>query len=287
MTTEIAGNNEAVHGVIITDCADANATARQQVRFNRLFGASPAFIGLGDGDNADLEAAGHLVDVLDADQVPISVSAGKTIVLVNVAPRGDEVRKKWENGTPFCHFEVGDATVLSTYEGRALSLVQKLGLVSTVSLFDIPEVTQSLVDDGFLTSQQAHKINNTQFRSLEFLPLAARLLTAGIKLPCSKAAIQPYTSAEGRVWFTDNFGNVKTTLLPGDIDFVEGQTVELYGGRKITCHQRLTDVPSDKLGLTIGSSGYGEYRWLEIAKQGGRVDELWCGKIGSKVLEVC
>ncbi len=287
MTThEISPLAENLQGVIITDCHDANAQARQQVRFTSLFGVKPAFIELGAGDNADLEAAGHLADVLDAIQTPSGYPETPAVVLVNVAPRGDDVRGRWENGTPFCYAEIGNALVVSAYEGKALSLVRKLGQVSTAHLLDIPAVTQSLIDSGSITAREAHRISNTQFRSLEFLPLAAYEIASGNSLPSEELAVESHQNIEGLAWFIDNFGNVKTTLLPEDINFQEGQTIQLAGGQKATAYERLTDVPTGEFGITIGSSGYGEDRWLEVVQQRGRAADALSLGIGSQILDV-
>ena len=194
------------------------------------------------------------------------------------------MREKWENGTPFCYFETGSSTVVSTYEGRALSLVRKLGLVGSVHLLDTPEVTNSFVTDGILTTGQAKAINNTQFRSLEFLQIAARELVGGRPLPAEEVELEEHSFVEGRAWFIDNFHNVKTTLLPEDIGYEEGKTVTLAGGQEVVCYRRLTDVPNEEFGLTVGSSGYGGYRWLEIAKQQGRAAEDLGLTVGSGVL---
>ena len=54
---------EGLQGIIITDCSDPNAEARQKIRFASLFGTMPTFIKAG-AVNSDLEAAGHLVECL-------------------------------------------------------------------------------------------------------------------------------------------------------------------------------------------------------------------------------
>lgn len=284
MTAEkIQAVPENLQGIIITDCHDPNARARQEVNFHRLFGLRPTFIGLGK-DNPDLEAAGHLVDVLDDANLPEAFAATPTVVLVNVAPRGDDVKQQWENGTPFCHFKTGASTVFSTYDGRALSLVGKLDLADSVNLHDIPTVTGSLAADGILSEKQAGAINNTQFRSKDFLPLAARLVIGGVELPAERQELADNSGVGGRAWLVDNFGNIKTTILPGDIEFEEGRTVNLIRGQEVVCRERLADVPTGELGVTIGSSGYGENRWLEVVVQKGSAAGELGVQVGSRVL---
>ena len=251
-------------GTIITDCADANARARQELRFDSLFGVKPTFLGV--GSYSPIEAAGNLIEQLDVlVNFPISDKTRQNIVLVNVAPRGEDVQKKWDNGTPFCYFKMGQTLVVSTYEGQCLALARDFGIVDTVELFDIPTVTAAAVAWGDLTEEEAERINHTQFRSLEFMPLVAYWLWQGKPVPSTAQSLAELPSAKGKAWFVDNFDNVKTTILPEDIDFADGEQVLLEGRITATCYTRLADVPRGVTALTIGSSGYGDHRFLEVA----------------------
>src|SRR5579884_2807824 len=133
-------------GVIITDCHDDNARVRLEIRFKSLFGVTPSFIGVESGEDADLEAAGHLVDVLSSARLPSGYDSHPTVVLVNVARRGDEQRRRgWDNGTPFCYTHSFGNTILSAYEDRNLALARKLGLLGSVKLLDIPTINEWFV----------------------------------------------------------------------------------------------------------------------------------------------
>jgi hypothetical protein len=202
-----------------------------------------------------------------------------------VAPRGEDVQKKWDNGTPFCAFKTGQTLVVSTYEGQTLALARDFGIVDTVELFDIPTVTAAAVEWGDLTPEEAKRINDTQFRSLEFMPLVAYWIWQGKPVPSTPQPLAELPSAEGRAWFIDNFDNIKTTLLPKDVDFADGKEVTLEGGITATCYTRLTDVPKGKVALTIGSSGHGNNRFLElvIGHRGRAASELNIG-IGASLL---
>ena len=68
---------------IINDCRDPNALGRQATRAASLFDCSVTPIGVEN----DLEAAGMLVDVLDAAE------DRKGVILVNVAPRQSSGKK--------------------------------------------------------------------------------------------------------------------------------------------------------------------------------------------------
>jgi len=88
------------------------------------------------------------------------------------------------------------------------------------------------------------------------------------------------------VWLVDNFEDVKTTLLPEDIAFEQGKQIELSNGEVATCYRRLADVPKDVTALTIGSSGYGPHRLLEVVVGGcGKASSLHGLVIGDPVLD--
>jgi S-adenosylmethionine hydrolase len=91
--------------------------------------------------------------------------------------------------------------------------------------------------------------------------------------------------AIGKVWFVDNFGNLKTTLRAEDIGFEEGREFTLSNGEPVACYRRLADVPKATTGLTIGSSGYGQDRFLEVVVgERGRATDVHSLTIGSEVL---
>lgn len=262
-----------VIGTIITDCANGPTRARQELRFDTLFGVKPTFLGV--GSYSSIEAAGNLLDQLDVlTKFPLADIKRDHIVLVNVAPRAEDVKQKWDNGTPFCYFRIDNTLIVSTYEGYCLGLARDLGIVNEVELLDVPTVTAAAIEWDDLTAEEAEKINHSQFRSLEFLPLVAYWLWKGKPVPSKKQSLVELTSPKGQVWQIDNFSLVKTTLLPEDVGFEQGKQVVLHDGEAATCYRRLADVPKGLTALTIGSSGYGPHRFLEVAIGG-------CGKAGS------
>ncbi|HEU4715966.1 MAG TPA: SAM hydroxide adenosyltransferase [Candidatus Saccharimonadales bacterium] len=271
-------------GSIVTDCADDNARARQELRFKSLFGVMPSFLGVSSYNS--IEAAGNLVEQLDIlTNFPLAKNAPDSVLLVNVAPRSGDIKKKWENGTPFCMFRTGRTLVASTYEGHCLALARDLGITDSVELFDIPTVMKAAVEWGELTKDEAKRIVNTQFRSLEFLPLVAYWAWQGRAVPSTTQPLNELPSASGQAWFIDNFGNVKTTLTEKNIKFEEGSEVTLANGTTATCYRRLADVPSGAVALTIGSSGYGTDRFLEVViGQTGRASERLGLTVGSPIL---
>lgn len=254
-------------GSIITDCSDDNVRARQELRFTNLFGVRPTFTRVGQ-EAPGLEAGGHLLDQLDVlANNPKSVPQAEALILVNVAPRGGKTKEIGDNGTPFCYFRVDNALVVCTAASGCLDLVHWCGAVDEIELLDIPTVTKAAVEWGELTEEQANRINNTQFRSLEFLPLVAYWLRSGKPVPSTKQKVEVAHDTAGKVWYIDNFGNAKTTLVAEDIGFEQGKKVTLADGLSATCYRRLADVPKDESALTIGSSGYRTKRFLEVVVQ--------------------
>jgi len=252
---------------LINDCFDENVKARLGTRVSALIGVTPTFVGVGGGlksdnskDPAEYESAGCLIDTLDA------AGDEKGIILVNVANRHGK-GKKWPNGTPFGYFYVRNTLVVSTIDGLTLSLIKKLQLVQIIHLFDIPTVMRQLTVNKVLEKEQAEHITNTQFRSFEFQPRVAKWLIDGKNISSIPYKINEVSDIPESVWFVDNFGNCKTTLLPKDIGFEINKEISSEIGN-FTCYSKLKDVPDGKKAITIGSSGYGNNRFLEIVIQG-------------------
>lgn len=228
---------------IINDCRDENAKGRQTSRVFSLFGITPNFVGVKN----DVEAAGNLIDVLDA------IGDGEAVVMVNVAPRNGKA-KKWKNGTPFGYFKYKNTLVVSTVDGFTLSLVKKLGLVESIKILDIPKALEEMIQDD----DEKKKITETQFRSYEFVPLVAYYLYKNGNISGTETYYMSEVNDIGSVvWWVDSFGNCKTALLK---DEVKDNEMNFYS--------HLRDVPDSEIALVLGSSGIGSTRFIEIMKQG-------------------
>lgn len=241
---------------VINDCRDSNAFGRQLTRVAALFNCPVISVPVTN----ELEAAGNLVDMLDAAEETGGV------FLVNVAPRHGKA-KQWPNGTPFGYFRLGNHIVVTTIDGYTLSLVKKLGMVPSIELLDIPTVLDSLVTQQVVTPALREHIVHTQFRSFEFAPRLARWLLDGHTIPSTSYPLSNVADVAEGIWYVDNFGNCKTTLLPQDVHFTPGKTIDTPLGT-FPCYSRLKDVPHDVLAMIVGSSGYKEDRFLEIVYQG-------------------
>ncbi len=239
---------------IINDCRDANAFGRQAARVGSLLSCPVTTVGVA----SDIEAGGMLVDILDA-------SLGqKSSILVNVAPR-EKTKNKWENGTPFGYFYVGETLVCTSIAGETLRLVYELGITKSIEVFDIPTVVAAAVEKQLLTQKEAEHITHTQFRSFEFLPRIAAWLTQGHSFQTSTLSLEKdFSEKKNRVWWVDCFGNCKTTIT-GD---TAQKTIDTPWG-VLQLFTRLTDVPDHELAAVRGSSGFGDKRFIEIVVQGG------------------
>lgn len=263
-----------MHITVINDCADPNVEGRQLSRLGVLSPqASLAFVGV--KSYGDLEASGNLIDVLDA------MEGKKGVVLVNVAPR-HKGSAHWPNGTPFCYFYYKETVVVATVDGLTLSLVKKLRLVESVSVMEISEVVRDMHEKGLIEKELVEYLPHTQFRSFDFSPRVGVAMLSGYLPPASEYAIAEIQDAPSAVWWVDNFGNVKTTLLPEEIDFTPGEERETALG-KFRCFERLSYVPKGEAGLIVGSSGILDSRFLEIVIQGERASEVLGIEVGDVV----
>jgi hypothetical protein len=252
---------------IINDCRDDNAFARQAVRAAALIGVPVVNLGVKD----DLEAAGNLIDALDA------AAGAPGVILVNVAPRHGHA-KRWPNGTPFAHFRVGATVVVASIDGLTLSLAKKLGLATDVRVMDIPTVAAYAKEHGLIDEATRAYLGETQFRSFEFLPRAGAWLAAGHDLPAERLDPAAIADAPSTVWWVDNFGNCKTTLLPE-----EAARLDAPEFAELPRYARLKDVPNGEAAVIAGSSGLGERRLLEIVVQGASAAERFSLASGARL----
>jgi hypothetical protein len=244
---------------IINDCRDANTMGRQATRVARLFGDGVSVVTVGIGQS-ELEGAGNLIDVLDASD------GQQGVVLINVAPRHGR-GKKWPNGTPFGYFYYQKTLVIATIARECLSLVKKFGLTDALALTDIAEVVDAMIAQGKLDKELRERIVFSQFRSYEYIPRLAKWLIDGENIPHTAYNFDQVLDAPKAVWWVDNFGNCKTTMLPEEISHKSGVSIETKVG-EILCYDSLRDVPNGEAGLVIGSSGLGDKRFLELIVQG-------------------
>lgn len=259
---------------IINDCHDANAVGRQTTRVSALFAHAPNFVGVSGGLNAasELEAAGNLIDCLDA------AGEQKGVILVNVAPRSGTGRH-WGNGTPFGYFHYHQTLVVSSIAGLTLSLVKKLQIAQEIHVLDLASTMQLAALAGWVSETEAEHTIHTQFRSFDFVPRAARWLVDGQKLPHTSLPISDIPDAPSAVWMVDNFGNCKTTVLTGEA--IPSESTTRFG--HLPQYARLADVPDGETALITGSSGLGIKRFLEIVVQGKPAAQTLGITVGEKI----
>lgn len=260
---------------IINDCFDENARLRQISRAGSLFNNASVNC---FAANSELEAAGLLVDALDAFE------GRDGVILVNVAPRNGEA-KKWKNGTPFGYFWFKDTLVVSSVDGLVLSLCKKMGLIDELYIFNIEDVME-FISNNELSLEKKRQIIDTQFRSFNFLPRVADWIWRKYDLPKEKYDLKNIKDVSDGVWFIDNFGNVKTTLVRSDFDLKNGEDIKISikkRKKKIGFYERLKDLPDKKVGIVEGSSGIANKRFLEIILQGGDVAREYKLEVGDSI----
>ena len=258
---------------IINDCTDGNTVGRQATRIATLF-PTVAITMVGIANYLEIEAAGNLVDMLDA-------SGGEEgIILVNSAPRH---KKKWPNGTPFGYFRYKKTLVVTTIDGYCLSLVKKLGLIHEIMLTDVAEVAYAMHEQGHIDKQLATQIATTQFRSYDYMPRLAKWVQDGFVVPHTMYSLDNVPDIPQAVWLIDNFGNAKTTILPEEIDFQPGKKIKTKFG-EFTCQTQMRDVAVGESALIIGSSGIQDKRFIELIVLGGRAGDVYNLKPGDVLL---
>jgi hypothetical protein len=260
---------------IINDCRDQNVQARQETRAIALFNRPVSFVGVKN----DIEAAGNLIDTI------AGADNNEGIFLVNVAPRskkawwltntkGDFTQKKG-NGSPFCYFTYNKMLIISTVQGLTLSLVKKFKLTDKINIIDAVSL-QEKIDKMTKAKKEKYQINTqSQFRSLDVSPYVARMLLDKETVPSKEFSINTITMPGNVVWFVDNFGNCKTTMLKKDLDkFKKGKLVNSKIG-KIPFYNQLKDVPEDKTAFVEGSSGLKGQNFIELVIQGGNASRRY------------
>lgn len=258
----------------ISDCRDDNTQGRLKARVSSYFpGSYVGFVGV----KSDYEAAINLVDIVDAYE------GNPGIILVNVAPRHGAA-KKWPNGTPFGWFKLGNLDIFTTIDGMTLSLLQKVMKQDLkVNVYDIP----SVVPHMNLSKEDQDRIIHTQFRSFDYLPRLAKCCMDGMDLPVTEIFDAMPRMPKSVCW-VDCFGNLKTNILPEEINFKVGEKVCLrindHKQVLLPCYNRLKDIPDDVVALTIGSSGHGDKRFIEIMQQ-GKSASISLGISSGQVLE--
>lgn len=251
---------------IINDCHCPNARGRQETRVASIFNCPVNFIKI----NSDLEAAGNLVDALEAGL------GREGVILLNVAPRNGQA-KKWKNGTPFGYFYFRQTLVISTLDGQSLSLLKKSDLFPEIKMVDLEKTVK-------LNFSAPEKIIQTQFRSLEFSPRLASWIMEGKKIKSEPWNISQAPDIEALVWCVDNFGNLKTSVIAGTAEAEKIKSRLTKQGFKFVTN--LKNCPDKQTCLIKGSSGWGEKKFLEIVINGGNAaQELGLG-IGSDLNKI-
>lgn len=247
----------------LTDCSDDEATMRLEIRTQAIFGIKPIIKPVTTG----IQASGFLINAIDA-------AMGKPLIaMVNIA------RRETEKNPPFGFFWYGpDTLIITSISDEILSLVKKYRLTPHINLIDIPEMVEAMNRKFNLLPDQPTRILKTQFRSYEFLPLAAFFLyQRQDKLRYNLLSMEKVKELNGRVWWNDNFGNMKLTIMENEIrnGKIRDQKVAMISPtkREFPFYESLMDVPQGVTALVVGSSGLKNARLCEFVKMGGSAEE--------------
>lgn len=249
--------------------------ARQATRASSLFNSDVSTVGI--ESFKDLEGAGNIIDVMDA------AYGAPGIIMCNIAPRHGR-GKKWPNGTPFGFFRYKETLIVSTVDGHPMSLAKKFGLIDTAYVTDLPTVIDHMISKGKFREEYREMVVKSQFRSFDYMPRLAKWLWDGEDVPADVFPMDQIPDAPHAVWWVDNFGNCKTTMLPEEVGFEHGKKVQTKIG-ELTCYARLKDVPNDEEALIVGSSGFGQKRFLEVVIQGKSAADKFGLSSGSVLID--
>lgn len=271
--------------VVINDCGDENEKLRITTRLQTLFwGATVSFCEV-NGPNSDLEAAGCIIDALDAK----AGGAAPGLILPNTAFREPE-KSGDANGSPFGHCIINNVLLFSTIRGRILSLVKDFFGIEHIHIVEPREALESIVATGDLEQKWVEHIADSQFRSYELQPLLAARLLKGFALPSQKETLAS-PKLGGVVWWVDKHGNCKTTVTTSQCEpkpLRDGDEFETKFG-VFKYFRRLNDAPRGVPAVTTGSSGLGagpDNRFLEIAIRMGNAAKFLNIKVGDEFLPV-
>lgn len=246
---------------IITDCWGENEKGRQIARYNSLGLGPTDLIGISSdfSNDATIEGGADVIDIIDA-------SAGKKgNIILNVAPRGN--KKDGGNGTHFAYYYYKSTLLITTVKAYCLSFIKKFDLVNSVQVVELSEVLNYVFREGLIDRYQKDYIVKSQFRSFDFVPKLARWLADGVNVPSDKMDLKSIPMPPDCIWHIDAFGNAKTSILSRDVGFKPGEKVKTnFGTYKF--YLRLKDVPQGETAIYVGSSGFEDGRFLEIATQG-------------------
>lgn len=269
---------------VITDCNDEAMVAMTARLASWLDCTAIPPIGV-EGEHQDLQASHHLVRMLDA-------TCGRPgVFLVNAAPRDAAEQAGYENGAPFGYFFYGKTLVVSTMHGRTLSLVKKLGIATTIRVVSIADVLKVAVEHGELNAETALRVENTQFRGFEFGPRLVEWLTRDCdtgesidwEVPSIEQDLSP-TLVGFAACYIDNFGNVKTNILPEQFDLKAGDTIQTaVRAKPIQYRHYFHDVKIGETAFVTGSHGINEQRLLELVIRKGRAADKYNVKVGDPI----
>ncbi len=270
--------------VPINDCSDGNARMRVEARLSRLLPGATILTTVPVQN--DLEASLNILDALDAVDNPwLHSGSGLLIsgldpilnlIVANVAPR----KGVGNHGVGFYYARFGSTLILTTLSGYELSLLKKVGLSAKLYRLDVTEVVKWMVRSGLISKDYAHHIENSQFRSFEFLPITGLCLLKMLDhVPTHPGSWEDLpVLADGLVGTIDVFGNAKLTAV-GKAGFkfsLEGEPSRIFESKP-----NLAALNDREAGVVRGSSGFWQCRLAEFMIKGSAAAKKYGLELGA------
>src|SRR6185312_4672466 len=102
----------------------------------------------------------------------------------------------------------------------------KFGVIDTYFLTDIPTVMAAMVSKGKIDAETARRIEKSQFRSFDYVPRLAKWLLDGVDVPTEVYPLENIEDVPQAVWWVDNFGNCKLSVVAEDIGHEQGKIIK-------------------------------------------------------------
>lgn len=211
-------------------------------------------------------------------QLAVNSQLGKDhIFYVNTAPRKDKKSARINNegeGLVYAQLKNG-AHIVAVNSGFSLTFIKPFARI----------IRELKVDKA-----------GSQFRSRDIFPYAVGAILRGDASILGKDVSKtvPSKIPENRVVYTDGYGNLKTSVSPGELKKLQGKLayVKVGDSENVPVHvgAGIFSVPDGEFCFAKGSSGWslgkGQTRieFAEIVRRGGSAAKAFDGPIGGKVV---
>jgi hypothetical protein len=197
------------------------------------------------------------------------------IVVGNYAPRSEN----YPNGAPFLLTMINQNYVIGNPE--TFYILKKIGLLNMLPVVEI-NILNTL--ELYFPEEESLNLSQSQFRSLEVLPLLIYLIVNEKKIITKKYEFPIVAFSGSEIIFIDNFGNVKTSIKSHNFISLKGLNTNLkigdFEGQSPSYYWKLSDVPKGRAGFVVSGSN----DLVELVVNGGSAAEFYNIKVGDKII---